>query len=102
VEALAVKAWLEINRSDGSIDRRELVPHDNYAEADGACPGCGATPFQVAGHQGAQRLTDNRTLRAGGRCLSCGDAVGYLYAQPDTIFGLEEDARVRERARVYT
>lgn len=92
--------YLEINRSTG-IERRDVKPAGHVGIASGECPGCGATPFCVQGSS-PRRMPDDRTIRSGGRCVSCGDAVGYLYAQPDTIFGLEEDERVMHgRARVY-
>ena len=94
-----MKIWLEIERSAG-IDRRNVKPDGTRGIATGACPGCGAAPFLVQGH-GRHRHTRD-TFRAAGRAMCCGDAVGYLYAKADTIFGLEEDEAVLNgRGRVY-
>lgn len=91
---------LEIQRRDG-IERRNVRSLGDVGEAEGACPGCLATPFLVVG--GGMQNIDDRTVRANGRCQSCGDAVGYIYAERATIFGAEEDRAVLEmgRARVY-
>jgi hypothetical protein len=91
---------LEIQRRDG-IEQRNVRSLGGTAEADGACPGCNAVPFLVVG--GGMQNIDDRTVRANGRCQSCGDAVGYIYAERATIFGAEEDRAVLEfgRARVY-
>jgi hypothetical protein len=92
--------WLDIQRATG-IDRREVKPGGHIGTASGACPGCGIEPFHVQGSS-PHRMPDDRTIRSGGHCVTCGDAVGWLYAQPDTMFGLEEDERVLNgRARVY-
>lgn len=93
--------WLEINRTNGFERRQVRSEHGSVVgTVDGACPGCERTPFLVKGH-GAQRHGE-RTLRAGVRCVDCGDPVGYVYARIGTIFGLEEDERVLNgRARVY-
>lgn len=94
-----MRVWLEINRDSG-IERRHVKPGPVVGTVDGACPGCAAEPFLIKGH-GARRH-DERTHRAGARCVSCDDPVGYVYARVDTIFGLEEDERVLHgRCRVY-
>lgn len=89
---------LEIHRTTG-IERRNIDPQGHVGVAEGACPGCGATPFLVQG-QGAHAVNRD-TLRANGIAKCCGDAVGYVFARVDTFFGLEEDIAVRARARVY-
>lgn len=91
---------LEIQRRDG-IERRNVRSLGDVGEAEGACPGCLATPFLVVG--GGMQNIDDRTVRANGRCQSCGDPVGYIFAERATIFGAEEDRAVlvRGRARVY-
>ena len=98
--------WLEINRTSG-IEKR-LVTSDEgggTATAEGACPGCGAIPFRIAGG-GKERdpRSPDDTYRSGGRCMSadCAAPVGWIYQKVSTIFGLEEDERVlRGRCRVY-
>jgi hypothetical protein len=91
---------LEIQRQSG-IDVRSVTPDGGAGIAEGACPGCNVRPFHVVG--GGMRNIDDRTVRANGRCQSCGDAVGYIYAERATVFGAEEDRAVLEfgRARVY-
>lgn len=97
-----MKAWLEIQRTTG-IDRRDVHPlteNPAIGVADGACPGCGSTPFLVQG--GNLRIDDRETYKADGRSRCCGDLVGYLFCATDTVFGLEEDRAVLQaRARVY-
>lgn len=91
---------LEINRADG-IERRTVRPRDSVGLVDGECPGCSAKPFLVVG-SGRHRV-DRETLKSGGYCKSCGDAVGWIYLRVSTIFGLEEDLLMLEgsRCRVY-
>jgi hypothetical protein len=104
-----MKAWLEIQRRDG-IDKRPIKAAKGSAVgvAAGECPGCGVTPFHVQGggcvRQPDSYQADGRSLyRANGRSVCCGDAVGYIFAVADTLFGLEEDERVLEGGlcRVY-
>lgn len=95
------KAVLYIQRESG-IDKRAITSTSGspVGTAAGKCPGCGAEPFLVQG--GNLRRKDDRTLMADGRCVACRDPVGYIYAKPDTLFGLEEDARMLNgRCRVY-
>ncbi len=96
------RPWLEIQRESGVEKRRVRAERGApTATADGECPGCKASPFLIAGH-GAHRMPDDRTLKAGMRCVACGDPVGWCYWRPDTVFGLEEDERVLNgRPRVY-
>lgn len=99
-----MRLWLEINRASGEIEKRKVSPSRGGAAAarvEGACPGCCASPFYVKCH--AASRVDRDTMRAGSRCVACGDPVGYVYLRADTIFGLEEDERVlvHGRARVY-
>lgn len=90
---------LEIERTSG-IDGRYVT---RGGVADGACPGCGVTPFVIVTHPGEP--FGHGALRAGARCRACGEAVGWFYTneQAPTLFGAEEDRAVLEfaRARVY-
>lgn len=102
-----MKSWLEIQRQSG-IDRREVHPLPNnpaIGVADGACPGCGGAPFLVQGSdlRISTRVAPEQLYQSNGRSRCCGEAVGYLYAEASTIFGLEEDRAVLKfgRARVY-
>jgi hypothetical protein len=91
-----VSAWLVIQRDTGE-DRRSV---DEDGIADGACPGCGTDPFAVQTHP--PEPYDSHTVRGGGCCVRCGDAVGWVYADAPTIFGAEEDdAVLHGRPRVY-
>jgi hypothetical protein len=96
-----VKFYLEIQRGEG-MELRDIRtnPNDATAIAEGACPGCGAVPFVVYG-RGMMDLNSGRK-RADGYSMCCSDQVGYIYAEPETIFGVAEDAAIRLRARVYT
>lgn len=97
---MAAACRLEIQRESG-VDVRALhhAVGQGSARAEGKCPGCGLEPFFVVGHGASRHSRD--TLRAGGRSVCCGEAVGWIYAKIDTIFGLEEDEAVRARCRVY-
>lgn len=106
--------WLEIERRSG-IDRRtcakpytrEGVPWEAapYVIAEGVCPGCGAECFRVRGCgivNADEPPGAGQAYKAGGRCVDCGEAVGWLYTEIETLFGLEEDRAVLHgRCRVY-
>ena len=95
-----MKVWLEINRANGSIEKRNVDPQGHVGVAIGACPGCNVEAFVIVG--GNRRIENRDTYKADGRCKQCGDAVGHIYAKVDTFFGIEEDERVLHgRARVY-
>lgn len=96
-----MKTYLEIQRQSG-IDRRKIRPDGAVGIADGECPGCGASPFLVRGGNLRRDVGSHDRYQADGHSVCCGDPVGYLYAEVDTIFGAEEDERVLHgRARVY-
>lgn len=84
--------WLEVQRHDGAVDARSLTPAGDLAVAEGSCPACKASPFRVRG-TGVTRV-DDRTLKAGGRCVDCAEAVGWIYHRPATLFGIAEDVAV--------
>jgi hypothetical protein len=93
---------LEIQRVSG-LDVRRVKSEGHVGIAAGACPGCKAEPFYVKGS--SLRPNPNRPhdeKMSDGRCVSCGDPVGYIFARVSTIFGIEEDERVCDGAwRVY-
>jgi hypothetical protein len=95
-----VRIALEIQRHSGNETRR-VTPGDGCGVVDGACPGCGAEPFRVLGCE-IEPLSA-RGFCSGGVSACCRQNVGYLRAEPETIFGTEEDRAVLEfgRARVY-
>lgn len=96
-----MKFWLEIQRRGDVIDRRAIIAAPIVGTADGSCPGCGVTPFLVQGCNAG--LIAAGLYRAGGYCRNCGDAVGYIFAEEQTVFGAEEDRAMSEfaRCRVY-
>lgn len=95
-----MKTYLEIERASGRVEQRNVTPDGSTGIAFGECPSCKASPFRVQGC-GVERV-DDRTVRAGGRCVDCGEAVGWIYHEPDTLFGVEEDQAVLHgRPRVY-
>lgn len=96
-----MSCFLEIERHSGN-ERRGVStdPTSQAGIAEGACPGCGITPFRVVG-AGLFRIP--RGWKSGGKCVACGDSVGWVFIEAQTIFGTEEDERVLRhgRARVY-
>jgi hypothetical protein len=95
-----MKFWLEIQRLSG-IDRRGINPGTTAGIAEGACPGCGAEPFLVQGH-GTEAMGGG-VYRVAGTAACCGDSVGYVFAEEQTLFGAEEDRAMSTfaRCRVY-
>ncbi len=95
-----MRVTLEIQRYSGN-ETRSVTPGDLFGVAEGACPGCGTVPFKVVGTC-IEDHGENGSL-AGGVSVCCRQNVGYLRAEPETIFGKEEDDAVlmHGRARVY-
>ena len=93
--------YLEIERHSGD-ERRDVVSSQNaqVGIAAGTCPGCGVAPFRIVG---AGLFREGYRWKSGGKCVACQDSVGWIYAEPDTIFGEEEDRAmlVHGRPRVY-
>jgi len=91
--------WLIV---DG-VRRKVSTPeaHADHAKVDGSCPRCGIEDFRVAG--GNRRPSeDDRAWEADGVCLACGQNVGLIRADTDTLFGVREDEAVLNgRFRVY-
>lgn len=98
---MSAKFWLEINRADGSIEKRPVRPQGHIGVVEGACPGCGAEPFHIQG--GSIEAHSRDVVRSGSRCTACDEAVGWAYGKVSTVFGVEEDLRMTRdsRARVY-
>lgn len=97
-----MSVYLEIERHSGN-ERRGIKTDPGGSQAglvEGACPGCGVEPFLVVG---AGLIREGRNWKSGGKCCACHDNVGWIIAEPDTIFGAEEDRAVlvHGRARVY-
>ena len=89
--------YREISRHSGDERRAITTGHNPQAGlAEGACPGCGVSPFLVVG---AGLFRDGRRWKSAGKCVACGDNVGWIFAEADTIFGEEEDRAVIEHAR---
>lgn len=73
----------------------------DHAVVEGACPSCEATPFKVGG-TGRRPSADDRAWEADAVSLCCGQEVGLLRAEPNTLFGVREDERVsRMGVRIY-
>lgn len=97
-----MKITLTLNNGDVRSAKR---PYENadHAVASGACPGCKAEPFKVAGC-GKSIDPDRRhdTYRADAVCIACSGHVGILRVKVDTLFGIEEDERVASMGiRIY-
>jgi endogenous inhibitor of DNA gyrase (YacG/DUF329 family) len=105
------RIWLVIERESDN-ETRTVTPGPNglYGVVEGTCPGCevalGRKPqseFRIA--TGPRIIVSRDTAKYGARCTTCNDAVGWTYAQFETLFGLEEDRamldRDHQRARVY-
>jgi hypothetical protein len=107
----ARRIWIVIERESGNEEREvKPGPEAAYGIVTGTCPGCelalGRKPvdeFRIR-TEGCNRISHD-VARYGGHCVTCNDAVGWVYAQFETIFGLEEDQRVLgndfSRARAY-
>jgi hypothetical protein len=95
-----VRVTLEIQRHSGN-ETRSVTPGELFGTAEGLCPGCGSAPFRVSG----TRIEDygEHGCLAGAVSVCCQQNVGYLRAEPETLFGREEDEAVllHGRARVY-
>lgn len=89
----------------GSILVRECYDDCSYAIALGECPHCSYSEavvfgdgseergFKVAGRN--QRISaDDRAYESDGVALCCKARVGTLRAEPETLFGIDEDEAV--------
>lgn len=65
----------------------------DHAVADGACPLCKAEPFKIAG-AGRRPSTDDRAWEADAVAYCCDQPVGVIRAEPNTLFGVREDAQI--------
>jgi hypothetical protein len=103
------KIWIRLHTRDGSERTAPLrlpAPDEEAAEVVGyGCP-CGARPLRVKGtgrRPAASADLARDTYEADAVSACCGGSVGTIYAQVDTLFGLEEDEAVLAygRCRVY-
>lgn len=94
-----MKVWLKML---GKKFVARVPEHGAMAvEVNAPCPACGTCPMFVKGTTGP-RIKNNDTYVSDAVCTKCGDEVGELYAQVDTLFGIEEDERIRNgRWRIY-
>jgi hypothetical protein len=97
----------EQNRSEEVREDAEIRPcRMPYVGAprldvEGACPRCGAVPFQVRG-DASKAATRGTTVYCVGVCLGCLKPVGTIKAEPTTLWGEDEDRAVLQgRPRVY-
>jgi len=99
------KQWLEIQFRDRSEEHEVRADPDNnqVGVVNRACPGCAAFPLLIHASSPVIAVGRPGVIQGNGYTRCCGDAVGYVYAKRETLFGLEEDRAVLEfgRARVY-
>jgi hypothetical protein len=100
-----VRAVYLIPSGEGGRLVCQLPPSDEaqtyVTVVDGGCPFCSADPFRVRGER-PRDSSDDRATEADASCLKCGQDVGLLRVEMDTIFGVKEDRAVLQgRARVY-
>lgn len=86
----------------GNEARSSSLPEsEKWIDVDGRCSSCGRGEFRVIGDIHRQRVGSHE-VTAPALALCCGQEVGEVFVELDTIFGLEEDARVLNgRCRVY-
>jgi hypothetical protein len=73
----------------------------DHAVVDGACPLCKATPFKIAG-TGRRPSADDLAWEADAVACCCDQPVGIVRAEPNTLFGVREDARIAQMGvRIY-
>lgn len=89
---------------DGQARRKVTLPSQDALTAtpEGACPGCGTSPFQVQG-MGRRPSSDDRAWEADAQALCCKKLVGVLRLDVNTLFGVREDEAVFRQAgvRIY-
>jgi hypothetical protein len=99
----------EFRSYHGGGDHRALLPYPAAKElhvpgavcANADCDaGEDGQPLRVAGVKGTG-VVDHDTTTCEAGCLRCGKTIGRIVAKACTIFGIEEDARVAQRCRVY-
>jgi hypothetical protein len=100
-----MKQWLEIQFAD-RVEKHELradPENRGLGIVNRGCPGCHAFPLVLTASSPTIAHGKPDTMRANGHTKCCGDPVGYVYQQQDSLFGLEEDRAVLQfgRARVY-
>ncbi len=83
--------------------RRNVFPFgEHFARADGTCPACGARELRIAGKNKRPSVDDRAIIAEAFAVGCCGEEIGTIRAEPDTLFGVREDAAVLNgRARVY-
>lgn len=69
-----------------------------FVETARECPYCGSG--RVRG-EGKRREVGHDTITCPAHCYDCDEPRGRLVVRVSTIFGIEEDERVAQRARVY-
>jgi len=83
------------------VKLRAPYPEADHAIAELSCPVCGVAPLKVGGTD--KRFSDDdRAIEATAICYACDRLVGVIRAEPNTLFGVREDARVaRMGVRIY-
>lgn len=89
-----------------TIDERTLVatlpfPMAEHVEVQTTCPHCQDTPLLVSGKAGTGESTERQQTQDA-ICRGCGEIVGEIKVEFDTLFGITEDRRVLHGAcKVY-
>jgi hypothetical protein len=93
---------IHFHPADGAKRKASLpFPEADHAVVEGECPHCHATPFKAAGVRGSMVKTFDTYVSDAG-CVGCKAVTGKLVVTVNTLFGIEEDERVRQgRCRVY-
>lgn len=95
--------------SDSPEIRNARRTHEDaaYLICDGRCPRCndfnaGLNGFDLQGDTNSKIMLNDHDFVCVGFCVACRKPVGTLKVVYETLFGLEEDARVLHgRPRVY-
>lgn len=93
-------------RGEARTEFPASLPHQNasFVTVQGTecedCPEKSET-LRVIGGKG-WTSEDKRAIESHGCCLDCGKYLGTLRAEVDTLFGIDEDAAVMARCRVYS
>ena len=73
----------------------------DHAIVSSPCPLCKSEPFKIAG-TGKRFSSDDRALEADAISYCCDQPVGIIRAEPNTLFGVREDAQIsRMGVRIY-
>lgn len=74
--------------------KRATIPFEgaDHVVMIGSCPSCGAARPKIQGI--GNRTSSHSTVTESARCLECGDVIGLISVEFDTLFGICEDEAV--------